>query len=257
MIHPSAIIEKGVKIGKNVEIGPFSIITKNVEIGSHCKIGSNVLIDGWTTLGEGCDISHGAVIGTPPQDFKYKGEKSFVHVGKNNIIREYVTIHRASDKGGETCVGDSNLLMAYVHIAHNCILGNNIVIANYTGLSGHVEIDDQAVVGGLTGIHQFCRIGRLAMVGGYSKVIKDIPPFVMADGQPARLYGINARGLRRRDISEKARIDIKKAYNLLTDLKLNLSQAIEAIKKNIKSGPEIDYLLCFLQNPSRMGILVR
>ncbi|MCL5773889.1 MAG: acyl-[acyl-carrier-protein]--UDP-N-acetylglucosamine O-acyltransferase, partial [Firmicutes bacterium] len=149
------------------------------------------------------------------------------------------------------------LLMAYVHIAHNCILGSNITIANYSGLSGHVEIEDQAVLGGLTGIHQFCRIGRLAMVGGYSKVIKDIPPFVMADGQPARLFGINARGLRRRDISEKVRMDIKKAYNLFTDSKLNLSQAIEAIKKNIKPGPEIDYLLRFLQNPSRMGILIK
>lgn len=255
MIHPTAIIEKGANLGEGVKIGPYSIIGKDVTIGAGTEIGSHCVIGGWTKIGSANKISSSVIIGAEPQDFKYKGFKSFVEVGDNNVIREFVTIHRAADEGGKTIVGNSNMLMAYVHIAHNCVLGNEITIANSVGLSGHIEIDDQAVIGGMTGIHQFVKVGKIAMIGGYSKVVKDIPPFAIADGQPAVLYGINYRGLRRRGANDKVRADLKQAYKYIMDPKFNISQAVEKIKKDIKQGKEIRHLINFLKNPSRMGIM--
>lgn len=255
-IHPSSIINSQAILEEGVEIGPFSIIGKNVKIGKNTKIHSSVLIDGWTTIGENCDIYTGTIIGTPPQDLKYKGEKTYVIIGNNNIIREYVTIHRSSGKENKTLIGSNNLIMAYVHIAHNCIIGNQIVIANSCGLSGHVEIHNQSIIGGFVGIHQFVKIGKLAMIGGYSKIVKDIPPFAIADGQPAKLYGINAIGLKRKGISLQERNNLKRAYKLLCHSNLNLSQAINAIQLEINPTNEINELINFLKNPSKMGILI-
>lgn len=255
MIHPTAIIEKGAKIGLGVTIGPYSIIGKNVVIGKNTTIGPHCVIEGWTSIGDGNQIGVSVVIGAPPQDIKYKNFKSFVEIGDNNIIREFVTVHRAADEAGKTIIGSNNMLMAYVHVAHNCRIGNENIIANLVGISGHVEIEDQVTIGGMAGIHQFTKIGKMSMIGGYSKVIKDVPPYAIVDGQPIKLYGTNYRGLRRRGLDEGLRTDIKLAFKYIMDPKLNITQAIENIKRDIKQGKEIQHLIKFLKNPSRLGIV--
>ncbi len=233
------------------------MVDGNVEIGRGSRLQSGVILSGWTRIGQNNQISHGAVIGTPPQDAKYRGEETYVRIGDNNIIREYVTIHRAAGAGQATVVGDGNMLMAYVHIAHNCILGNEVTIANSVGLSGHVEIEDQATIGGYSGVHQFVRIGRLAMIGGYSRVVKDIPPYAVAVGQPARLYGTNYRGMRRRNIPPDIRSQIKSAFKIMAQSGLPLAEAVPKIKESIPASPALEAMLNFLETRSRMGVLSR
>ena len=233
------------------------MIDRNVEIGRGCRLRSGVVVSGWTRIGRNNLISHGAVIGTEPQDAKYRGEETYVRMGDNNIIREYVTVHRAAGIGQSTIVGDGNMLMAYVHVAHNCIVGNEVTIANSVGLSGHVEIEDQATIGGYSGVHQFVRIGRLAMIGGYSRVIKDIPPYAVAVGQPARLYGTNYRGMRRRNIPADIRSQIKSAFKIMAHSGLSLPQAVQKIREAIPGSPDLEAMLSFLEKSSRMGVLFR
>ncbi|HXE71223.1 MAG TPA: acyl-ACP--UDP-N-acetylglucosamine O-acyltransferase [Candidatus Nitrosotenuis sp.] len=256
-IHPQAIVHAGAELDYDVEVGPFSIIGPHVRIGSGTRIHSSVVIDGWTTIGYDNEIYSGAVVGLAPQDLRYTGGRSYVRIGNRNVIREYVSIHRASDPEGETVVGDGNLLMGYVHVAHNCRLGNQIIMANYVGLCGHVEVEDQAVLGGMAGVHQFVRVGRLSMVGGMAKVTKDVPPFALVDGQPARLYGINIRGLQRRGLTREARQAIKQAFRLILQSGLNLRQAIDAIRQTVPPCDEVRHLLSFLESPSRMGVMSR
>jgi UDP-N-acetylglucosamine acyltransferase len=250
-----AIVNEGADIGEDVEIGPFTVIGEHVKIGAGTKIGSNVLIDGWTTLGKNCEVFHGAALGTAPQDLKYKGQKSFVHIGDNNRIREYVTIHRACQKDAVTSVGNNNFLMAYVHLGHNCVIGSHVIISNAVNLAGHVEIEDSAVVGGMTGFHQFVRVGRMAMVGGFARVVKDVPPFSLVAGQPARLFGINTVGLKRHNISDKVRIELRRAYKIISQK--NRVQALDEIRATINRSPEITHLMEFLEKPSKMGIILR
>ncbi len=240
-----------------MEIGPFTIIGKNVIIGKGTKIHSSVLINGWTTIGEDNEIYKGTVIGEEPQDMKYKGEKSYVIIGDRNSFREYVTIHRAADAGGATIIGDENLLMNYIHVAHNCVLGNQIVIANMVGFAGHVTIEDQVVFGGLSGIHQFVRIGKMAMIAGYSKVLQDIPPFSLVEGQPARILGLNIPGLRRRKVQPDSRNALKKAINIIKSRKFKRTDALEVIRKEVDITPEVEHLLQFMSNPSKQGILMQ
>lgn len=256
-IHPCAIIHPGAVLAEDVEVGPFSIVGPHVTIGAGTKIHSSVVVDGWTEIGAGNEIYPGAVIGVAPQDLRYSGERSYVRIGDRNVIREYVTVHRASDAEGLTAIGDDNLIMAYTHVAHNCLLGNQIIIANAVGLAGHVEIEDQAVIGGMCGVHQFVRVGRLAMLGGMAKVRQDVPPFGMVDGQPARIYGMNIRGMQRRGVTKEARLGLKKAYRLILRSGLNLSQAVDAIRRTVSSTEEVEHLLRFLESPSRMGICIR
>jgi len=240
-----------------VEIGPYTIIGKDVTIGKGTKIHSTVLINGWTTIGEDNEIYKGAVIGEKPQDMKYKGEKSYVTIGNRNMFREYVTVHRAADEGGATIIGDDNLLMNYIHVAHNCVLGNQIIIANMVGLAGHVTIEDQAVFGGLCGIHQFARIGRMAMIAGYSKVLQDVPPFTLVEGQPARIMGLNIPGLRRRKVPLDSRNALKKAISIITSRKYKRKDALEVIRNEVDVTPEVEHLLEFMSNPSKQGILMQ
>lgn len=256
-IHPSAIVHPGAEIDEGVEIGPFSIVGEHVRIGRGTVVMSSVVLDGWTTIG--CDnvIYPGAVIGVAPQDYSYRGQRSYVRIGDRNQLREYVTIHRASDAEGVTSVGSDNLFMGYVHVAHNCHVGSQVVIANYAGMAGHATVEDQAVLGGMCGIHQFVRIGRLGMVGGMAKIIKDVPPFAIVDGQPARIYGLNSRGLQRRGVDKDARMALKRAMRLLSASGLNLGQAVEAIRETVPPCPEVLHFLGFLQAPSRMGIMTR
>ena len=186
-IHPAAIVDKKAKLADDVEVGPYALIGPNVEIGRSVTIAGHAVVDGYTSIGEGTRIFTGAVIGSAPQDLKYKGKKSFLKIGKNNVIREYVTMNPGTEEGSVTSIGDENLLMAYSHVAHDCRIGNNCVIANLGTLAGHVTIEDRVVMGGLAAVHQFTRVGKMAIIGGCSKVVQDIPPFSTCDGNPANV----------------------------------------------------------------------
>jgi UDP-N-acetylglucosamine acyltransferase len=197
------------------------------------------------------------VIGVAPQDLRYSGERAYTRVGNRNVIREYVTVHRASDAEGMTSIGDDNLIMAYTHVAHNCILGNQIIIANSCGLAGHVEIEDMAVLGGMCGLHQFTRVGKLAMLGGMAQIRQDVPPFSMVDGQPARIFGMNIRGMQRRGINKDSRQALKGCYRLILQSGLNLSQALNSIRATVDQTDEVQHLIRFLESPSKMGVCIR
>ncbi len=247
-IHPTASIDPTATLGDDVEIGPFAVVGAEAVLGEGTRLRPHAVVDAYVTLGKNCDVFSGAVLGGIPQDRKFKGEKSFLVIGDNNIIREHVTIHRAAGEGNETRIGDDNLLMAYSHIGHNCQLGSGITMANMTGISGHVLVEDRVNFGGMVGIHQFARIGRLAFVGGYSKVVQDIPPFMMADGRPCKVLDLNIVGLRRSGVSARVRADLKQAYKLLYRSEMNMSQAVETIEADLESSPELDYLLDFIRN---------
>lgn len=256
-IHPSAIVDPAAEIAEDAEIGPFSIVSGNVTIGSKTKLHSSVVVGEWTDIGEGNEIFPGAVIGVAPQDLRYSGERAYTKIGDRNVIREYVTIHRASDAEGITQIGDDNLIMAYTHVAHNCLLGNQIIIANSCGLAGHVEIEDQAVLGGMCGLHQFVRVGKLAMLGGMAQIRQDVPPFSMVDGQPARIFGMNIRGMQRRGVDKESRLALKNCYRLILQSGLNLTQALNSIRATVEQSDEVRHLIRFLESPSKMGICIR
>ena len=250
-IHSTAVVDKKAKLADDVEVGPYTIIGPDVEIGGSTKIGPHVVITGYTSIGKNCRIFPGACVGTIPQDLKYKGEESLLKIGNNNIIREYVTINPGSEKGSETSIGDGNLLMAYSHVAHNCNIGNGCIIANLGTLAGHVSIEDKVVMGGIVGIHQFVRVGKMAIIGGCSKVVQDIPPFSTCDGRPARVYGLNLLGLKRAGISMDAQRSLKKAFKILFHSGISLKSAIYKVSETADHFKEIDYLLEFLKGSKR------
>lgn len=254
-VHETAIVHPNAKIGRNVIVGPYAIIGENVEIGDNCVIGPQVVIEGWTTIGQGNRFFHGCSIGCEPQDLKFRGEKSYLFIGDNNTFRENVTVSRGTEGGGgETRIGNNNLFMAYSHVAHDCQLGSHIVIANCTALAGHVTVEDRAVIGGMSGIHQFTKIGKMVMVGACSKIVKDVPPFVLVDGNPAKVSGINVVGLRRNGIDPQIRDEIKKAYRILYRSSLTVNRAIEQMEQELHGCEEIDHFIRFLRNAER-GIL--
>ena len=245
-VHPSA------KIGNHVSIGRFCHIGPNVTLHDNVKIMPNVYMDGYTDIGEGCTIFPFASIGTACQDLKYRGERTFVKIGANTTIRESVTVNSSTGQDESTVVGENCLIMAYSHIAHNCLIGNNVIIANAGTLAGHVTIEDHVIIGGLTAIHQFTRIGEYAIVGGCSKVVRDIPPFMMADGHPARVYGLNSIGLRRHKFSVQSRREIKRAYKILFRGGLTSKHALEKIRQDLPADSrEISVLIDFIQKSSR------
>ncbi|RKY32093.1 MAG: acyl-[acyl-carrier-protein]--UDP-N-acetylglucosamine O-acyltransferase [Candidatus Omnitrophota bacterium] len=249
-IHPTAVVSPKAEIGENVEIGPYAVIEENVKIGDGTLIGPFVHICGYTEIGKNCKIFTGATVGSIPQDLKYKGEITYLKIGDGNIIREYVTINPATEAGESTIIGNNNLIMAYAHIAHNCRIGNNVIISNCGTLAGHVVIEDFAIIGGMVGIHQFCRVGSYSIVGGCSKITKDIIPFSLADGHPARPYGLNIIGLKRRNFpSEKIKI-IKKAYKILFRSGLNISSALKELEK-MEKCEEISHLIEFIRSSTR------
>ncbi len=250
-IHSTAIVSKKAKIAKDVQIGPYSVIGDNVSIGSGTKVGIHCVLDGYTTLGKGCEIFTGAVIGSRPQDLKYKNEKTFLEIGDNNIIREYCTFNPGTEEGGKTIVGNDNLFMAYAHVAHDCCVGNNCVIANNGTLAGHVTIEDNVVMGGLAAVHQFARVGYLSIVGGCSKVIQDVPPYSTSDGRPAVIYGLNLVGLRRRNISAASIKNLKNTFKTLFHSGLTINHALDKLPAELKSDKEVSYLINFIQNSSR------
>ncbi len=250
-IHPTAVVHPDARIGHNVKIGPFTLIGPNVTIGADCEIASSVVIDGRTTIGNGNKIFPGAVIGLPPQDFKYADEVSYVEIGDHNTIREYVTVHLASGENETTRIGDNNLLMAYVHIAHNCVLGDSLVLANAVNLAGHVKIGDWAILGGMTPVHQFVRIGAHAFIGGGSRVAQDVPPFVRVAGSPVEVCGLNSVGMKRRGFSEEALVNLKKAYRLLYRSGLNVSQALEQMALVCQLDTHLEELMAFIRRSER------
>jgi len=251
-IHPTAIISSEAHLEEGVEIGPYSIIGSDVNIGKNTVIGPHVVIESRTDIGEGCRIFQFASIGAVPQDLKFKGEPTRTIIGNYNTIREYVTIHRATSADiGVTIMGDYNLLMAYCHVAHNCKLGNRIVMANAANLAGHIHVEDNAIIGGLTGIHQFTRIGAHCIIGGCSAVAKDVPPFVMASGNVAKLYGLNMIGLKRRNFSAETIQSLKQAYRLVFRSSLLLKTAIARVKTEVADIPEVRQFIDFIQNSQR------
>ncbi|MEI7638874.1 MAG: acyl-ACP--UDP-N-acetylglucosamine O-acyltransferase [Syntrophus sp. (in: bacteria)] len=251
-IHPTAIISSEAHLEEGVEIGPYSIIGSDVTIGKNTIIGPHVVIDSQTDIGAGCRIFQFSSIGAVPQDLKFKGEATRTIIGNYNTIREYVTIHRATSADiGVTIMGDYNLLMAYCHVAHNCKLGNRIVMANAANLAGHIHIEDNAIIGGLTGIHQFVRIGAHCIIGGCSAVAKDVPPFVMASGNIAKLYGLNMVGLKRRNFSPETIQSLKQAYRLVFRSSLLLKTAIAKVKTEVADIPDVRQFVDFIQNSQR------
>ena len=247
-IHRTAIISPSAEVDPTVEVGPYAVIGARCRVGAGTWIGPHVVLEDLTAVGEHCEIRAGACLGGPPQDVKFKGEESYLRIGDNNIIREFVTIHRATGEGQATTIGNDGMFMAYCHVGHNCVIGNGVIMASWVGISGHVVVEDRVTFGGMVGVHQFVRIGRLAMVGGQSKVVQDIPPFMKADGRPTRVFTLNDLGLRRTGISAKVRSDLKQAFKLLYLSDLNLSQAIEEIENEVDTSPELVYLLDFLRN---------
>jgi UDP-N-acetylglucosamine acyltransferase len=250
-IHPSAVISPKAKLASGVSVGPFSVIAEGVTIGANTKVGAHCVIEGNTTIGKNCEIFTGAVVGSRPQDLKFKGEKVFLEIGNNNIIREYCTLNPGTGEGAKTVVGDANLLMAYTHVAHDCRVGSGCVLANNATLAGHVTIEDKAVIGGIVAIHQFVRIGMLSIVGGCSKVVQDIPPFSTCDGHPARVYGLNLIGLRRKGISHESIKKIDQAFRLIFNSGLSAKHAIEQVEKEIEKTQEIIYLINFVKSSER------
>ncbi len=251
-IHPTAIIDSDAELAPDVSVGPFSVIEAGVQLRDGVTVGSHVVIKGQTLVGEGCKIFHHTVIGEDPQDKKYSGEASQLVIGPNNTFREFSTVNRGTDGGnGETRIGRDNLFMAYVHVAHDCIVGSNCVLANAAQLAGHVVLSDNVVIGGLVGVHQHCRIGRAAMVGGGAKVAQDVPPFTIAQGDRARLYGLNIVGLRRSGFGLDTLGGLKGAYRELFHHGLPLRIALEQVREVYAEVPEVGELVAFIEASSR------
>lgn len=251
MISPLAYVSPDAQIGRDVEIGPFAVIHSNVIIGDGCRIGSNATICEFTQLGKNCQVFPSAVIGAIPQDLKFKGEESWAIIGDNCVLREFVTIHRGTASKGKTVVGNDNLIMAYCHIAHDCILGSNIIMSNVTQLAGEVEIDDFAIIGGGTLVHQFSHIGSHVMIQGGSKVNKDIPPFAIVAREPIAFCGINSVGLNRRGFTPEQIHTIQEVYRLLYNNGMNTTQALAHIEATMPQTPERDTIVSFVRASSR------
>jgi UDP-N-acetylglucosamine acyltransferase len=254
MIHPSAVIDSSAQLAADVEVGPYAIIGKQVTIGTGTKIGPHAVIGDWTTIGEHNQIFHQSSVGAAPQDLKYRGEETWTRIGDKNIIREFTTIHRGTVTGhGETVIGNGNLFMAYSHVAHDCRIGNGVVMANVATLAGHVTVEDNVILGGLVAVHQFSTIGAYAMIGGGTMIGLDIIPYTIATPgkRDAKLRGLNLIGLKRRGFSDEAISNLKKAYKTLFMANLKLPDAIARIKSEISESPEVDYLLAFIERSER------
>jgi UDP-N-acetylglucosamine acyltransferase len=251
MIHPSAVVHPKARIGKGCEIGPYCVIGEHVDLGEECKLHSHVVIDGYTKLGTRNEIFPFASIGLKTQDLKWKGGLTRTEIGDENTFREYVTIHSATSDGEVTKVGSNNHILAYSHIAHNVVLGNRVIMSNVATLAGHVIVEDHAVVGGLAAVHQFCRIGKMSIIGGCSKVVQDVPPFMLADGNPAETRTINKIGMERNGISEETQTALRTAYKILFREGLTIPNALAKIESEVQKFPEIQHLVQFVRSSER------
>lgn len=251
-VHETAIVSSNAQIGEGCHIGPFSVVGDEVSLGVGVRLDSHVVVDGKTSIGDETRVFPFVSIGLAPQDTKYAGEPTATAIGKRNQIREFVTIHRGTAGGGGlTKIGDDNLFMAQAHVAHDCQIGSNVIMANAATLAGHVEIADRANVGAYSGVHQYCRIGLEAFVGGYSVVVKDAPPFAIIQGNHAKCYGLNKVGLKRRGYSKETIEKLHHAYHLFLTAKLNTTQAVERIREEITDCKEVDILVEFIETSKR------
>jgi len=250
--HPTAIIHPGARLADDVAVGPYTVIGEHVRIGAGTTIGAHVVIEGWTEIGEACAFLHFVSAGTPPQDLKFGGEETRLIIGHHNTFREFVTLNRGTHHGGGvTRIGDHNFFMAYVHVAHDCRIGHHVIMANAATLAGHIEIGDHAVLGGLTGVHQFVRIGAYAMIGGCSAVAQDVPPFVSAVGNRAKLYGLNLVGLKRNGFSDERLAALKRAYRLLFQSHLPIKEGVKRTREELPGQADVDELVRFVELSER------
>lgn len=250
-VHPSAVIHPDAQIGSNCHIGPFCVIGEHVTLGPDCKLHSHVVVDGHTTLGAGNELFPFAAIGLKTQDLKWKGGVTRTVIGNHNVFRENTTVHSATNDGDATLIGSHNHFLAYTHIAHDCVVGSHIIMSNVGTLAGHVIVEDHAIIGGLAAVHQFCRIGRMAIIGGCSKVVQDVPPFMLADGNPAETKALNKVGLERNGISEEAQVALKKAFKILFRDGLTVSNALVKIEAELPLLPELQHLVAFVKASER------
>ena len=256
-IHPTAIISPKSELGEGVRIEPYTIIEDHVKIGANTVIGPHVQIGKWTTIGDDCQVFFGASIGNPSKDLKYKGERSFVRIGNRNVFREYVSISRSTFEDDETVIGDDNLFMNWVNIAHDCIIGSRVIMANFATLAGHVIIEDDVRLGAYAALHQFVRVGKMAMAGGCSKIVQDIPPFMLSAGQPSRVRDLNRLGIRTSQINPLSKLSpetfaiLKKAFRILFRSGIPLRHAVTRTREELPSDPEVEYLLQFIEASKR------
>jgi len=255
VIHRTALIDPTAELGADVSVGPYCVIGPRVTVGEHGTIAAHAVLERNTRVGEGVKIGYGTVIGNDPQDLKYKGEETWVEIGHGTIIREYCTINRGSTATGKTTVGARCFLMTYVHIAHDCVIGNDVIIANGVQMAGHVTVDDRAIISGLVPIHQFVRIGTYSFVGGASRVNQDVPPYTKAAGNPVHLYGLNSVGLQRAGFSPDVKLALKRAYRLVFNSELTVSQGIARARVELAQVPEVETFLRFIEG-SRRGVMV-
>lgn len=251
MIHPSSVIHPQAQIGANCQIGPYCVIGEHVVLGDDCRLHSHVVIDGHTKLGKRNEIFPFASIGLKTQDLKWKGGVTRTEIGDDNTFRESVTIHSATADGEATVVGSRNHILAYCHLAHNVVLGSNIIMSNVATLAGHVTVEDHAVIGGLGAVHQFCRVGKMSIIGGCSKVVQDVPPFMLADGNPAETRTVNKVGLERNGVSDEAQLALRQAFKLIFREGLTISNALTRVEAEVPKLPEILHLIQFVRTSSR------
>jgi UDP-N-acetylglucosamine acyltransferase len=250
-IHPTALVADDARIGANVEIGPYAIVGEGCEIGDGCTLAARVTLERNVKLGARVRIGVGSVLGSDPQDLKFKGEVTSVEIGEGTTIREFATINRATSYSYKTTVGRNSFIMSYVHLAHDCQVGDNVIISNGTQLAGHVTVEDFAIISGLSAAHQFVRIGAHCFVGGCSRVAKDVPPYLKAVGNPVKLYGLNSVGLARRGFADETVRELKRAYRLLFRSELNVSQAVARVREELPSIPELEHFLTFIEQSER------
>ncbi len=250
-VHPTALVDPGAALGMDVTVGPFAIIGPDVTVGDGCQIGPRATLERYVRLAAGVRIGEGSILGGPPQDFKFKDEETWVEVGEGTVIREYSTVNRGTAATGRTVIGAKCFLMSYVHVAHDCRLGNQIIIANGTQIAGHVTIHDHANLSGLNAIHQFVTIGSYAFISGCSRVNQDVPPYVKAAGNPMELYGLNSIGLQRAGFTAETIAALKRAYRLFFNSDLNLGQAVERARLDLPDTPEIERFVTFIESSGR------
>ena len=250
-VHPTAVVHPKATLGEGCEIGPFCVLGEHVSLGANCRLHSHVVVDGHTTLGAGNELFPFAAIGLKTQDLKWKGGVTRTVIGDHNVFRENTTVHSATNDGDATVLGSHNHFLAYTHIAHDCVVGNHIVMSNVGTLAGHVIVEDHAIIGGLAAVHQFCRIGRMAIIGGCSKVVQDVPPFMLADGNPAETKALNKVGLERNGVSDEAQSALKKAFKILFRDGLTVSNALVKIETELPLLPELQHLIAFVKASER------
>ena len=255
MIHRTALVDPTAHLGQGVSVGAYTIVGPRVNVGERSTLGAHVILERNAQLGAGVKVGHGTVIGSDPQDHKYQGEDTWVEIGENTVIREYCTINRGTTATGKTTVGKRCFLMSYVHVAHDCVIGNDVIIANTVQMAGHVTVEDRAIISGLIGIHQFVRIGTYAFVGGASRVNQDVPPYTKAVGNPVHLYGLNSVGLQRAGFAPELKLALKRAYRLLFNSDLTVTQGIARARAELPGGPELEHFLRFVEGSQR-GVLV-